>query len=176
MNLLGYWCVHSSKYPSVNPCTHGVAGTLGDGYMSIAYSCPVLIPVHAGTYSLLLRCTRVCVHEYSLLLPSVNPCTRGDIGRWVHEYSLLLPSVNPCTRGDIGRWVHEYSLLLPSVNPCTRGDIGRWVHEYSLLLYSTRSTFSPQLIYWLVAWRPSNMLVYLTDGSAQTILRAATLR
>ena len=28
---------------------------------------------------------------------------------------------------------------------------------------------------WLVAC-PSNMLVYLTDGSAQTILRAATLR
>ena len=28
----------------------------------------------------------------------------------------------------------------------------------------------------LVAQRPSNMLVYLRDGSAQTILRAATLR
>ena len=29
---------------------------------------------------------------------------------------------------------------------------------------------------WLVAYRPSNMLVYLRDGSAQTSLRAATLR
>ena len=29
---------------------------------------------------------------------------------------------------------------------------------------------------WLVALRPSNMLVYLRDGSAQTVLRAATLR
>ena len=29
---------------------------------------------------------------------------------------------------------------------------------------------------WLVAYRPSNMRVYLRDGSAQTILRAATLR
>ena len=29
---------------------------------------------------------------------------------------------------------------------------------------------------WLVALRPSNMLVHLRDGSAQTILRAATLR
>ena len=28
----------------------------------------------------------------------------------------------------------------------------------------------------LVAYRPSNMRVYLRDGSAQTILRAATLR
>ena len=28
----------------------------------------------------------------------------------------------------------------------------------------------------LVAYRPSNMPVYLRDGSAQTILRAATLR
>ena len=28
----------------------------------------------------------------------------------------------------------------------------------------------------LVAYRPSNRLVYLRDGSAQTILRAATLR
>ena len=29
---------------------------------------------------------------------------------------------------------------------------------------------------WLAALRPSNMLVYLRDGSAQTILCAATLR
>ena len=29
---------------------------------------------------------------------------------------------------------------------------------------------------WLVVKRPSNVLVYLNDGSAQTILRAATLR
>ena len=29
---------------------------------------------------------------------------------------------------------------------------------------------------WLVAKRPSNMRVYLRDGSAQTIVRAATLR
>ena len=29
---------------------------------------------------------------------------------------------------------------------------------------------------WLLALRPSNRLVYLRDGSAQTILRAATLR
>ena len=32
------------------------------------------------------------------------------------------------------------------------------------------------LFCWLVAYRPSNMLVYLRDGSAQTNLRAATLR
>ena len=32
------------------------------------------------------------------------------------------------------------------------------------------------LFCWLVAYRPSNMRVYLRDGSAQTILRAATLR
>ena len=29
---------------------------------------------------------------------------------------------------------------------------------------------------WLVAYRPSNMLAYLRDGSAQTIVSAATLR
>ena len=29
---------------------------------------------------------------------------------------------------------------------------------------------------WLVAQRPSNMLVYLRDGSAQTSVCAATLR
>ena len=29
---------------------------------------------------------------------------------------------------------------------------------------------------WLVALRPSNMPVYLRDGSAQTVLRVATLR
>ena len=32
------------------------------------------------------------------------------------------------------------------------------------------------LVGWLAAERPSNMLVYLRDGSAQTIVRAATLR
>ena len=30
-------------------------------------------------------------------------------------------------------------------------------------------------VYLLVAWRPSNMRVYVRDGSAQTILCAATL-
>ena len=35
---------------------------------------------------------------------------------------------------------------------------------------------SLRFVCWLVAYRPSNMLVYLRDGSAQTILRAATLR
>ena len=29
---------------------------------------------------------------------------------------------------------------------------------------------------WLLAYSPSNMRVYLRDGAAQTILRAATLR
>ena len=33
-----------------------------------------------------------------------------------------------------------------------------------------------RIVCWLVAYRPSNRLVYLRDGSAQTILRAATLR
>ena len=33
-----------------------------------------------------------------------------------------------------------------------------------------------QLVGWLVAKRPSNMRVYLRDGSAQAILHAATLR
>ena len=33
-----------------------------------------------------------------------------------------------------------------------------------------------EFVCYLVAYRPSNMQVYLRDGSAQTILRAATLR
>ena len=33
-----------------------------------------------------------------------------------------------------------------------------------------------EVVWWLIASRPSNMRVYLRDGSAQTILRAATLR
>ena len=33
-----------------------------------------------------------------------------------------------------------------------------------------------EIVCLLVAYRPSNMRVYLRDGSAQTILRAATLR
>ena len=32
------------------------------------------------------------------------------------------------------------------------------------------------IVCWLVAYHPSNRLVYLGDGSALTILRAATLR
>ena len=35
---------------------------------------------------------------------------------------------------------------------------------------------SKKFVCWLVASRPSNRLVYLWDGSAQTLLRAATLR
>ena len=41
------------------------------------------------------------------------------------------------------------------------GWVGRWVGGW------------PVVVCWLVAQRPSNMLVYLRDGSAQTILRAA---
>ena len=38
-----------------------------------------------------------------------------------------------------------------------------------------RSPWS-SFVAWLVAQRPSSMLVYLRDGSAQTILRASALR
>ena len=38
------------------------------------------------------------------------------------------------------------------------------------------SSPTPVAVYCLVAQRPSNTRVYLRDGSAQTILRAATLR
>ena len=46
-----------------------------------------------------------------------------------------------------------------------------WSLEYALCVLG--------FVCWLVGWllnSPSNMLVYLRDGSAQTILRAATLR
>ena len=42
--------------------------------------------------------------------------------------------------------------------------------------YCTHYVFCSSLFCLLVAYRPSNMLVYLRDGSAQTSLRAATLR
>ena len=46
-------------------------------------------------------------------------------------------------------------------------------------VFGTKSTEENMLgmfVGGLVAYRPSNMLVYLRDGSAQTIVRAATLR
>ena len=43
-------------------------------------------------------------------------------------------------------------------------------------LYLSLTGISLVLFCLLVAYRPSNMRVYLRDGSAQTILRAATLR
>ena len=49
------------------------------------------------------------------------------------------------------------------------------VSGYGLCL-RLRHVWDCLLVGWLLAERPSNMLVYLRDGSAQTILRAATLR
>ena len=40
----------------------------------------------------------------------------------------------------------------------------------------TNEQTNEEVVCWLAALRPSNMLVYLRDGSAQTIVRAATLR
>ena len=37
-------------------------------------------------------------------------------------------------------------------------------------------SFFLSFFFFFVAERPSNMLVYLRDGSAQTVVRAATLR
>ena len=42
--------------------------------------------------------------------------------------------------------------------------------------YSTFCRMVAGLLACLLAYRPSNMLVYLRDGSAQTSVRAATLR
>ena len=41
---------------------------------------------------------------------------------------------------------------------------------------TTPGLIRSRFVCWLVAYRPSNMRVYLRDGSAQTILRATTLR
>ena len=40
----------------------------------------------------------------------------------------------------------------------------------------TMTAAHKRFVCWLLASHPSNRLVYLRDGSAQTILRAATLR
>ena len=45
-----------------------------------------------------------------------------------------------------------------------------------LLLLMLHAAVAVVFVCWLVAKRPSNMLVYLRDGFAQTILRAATLK
>ena len=60
--------------------------------------------------------------------------------------------------------------------------VGVWLDEvlYPLLswleLWTVLFLVRAVLFCLLVAYRPSNMRVYLRDGSAQTILRAATLR
>ena len=41
---------------------------------------------------------------------------------------------------------------------------------------TTKDSAVERIVCWLLASRPSNRLVYLRDGYAQTILRAATLR
>ena len=43
-------------------------------------------------------------------------------------------------------------------------------------LMGNASHLTPAAVCWLVVYRPSNMLLYLRDRSAQTILPAATLR
>ena len=40
----------------------------------------------------------------------------------------------------------------------------------------TKNATDNDNVCWLVAQRPSNMLVYLRDGSAQTVVRTAALR
>ena len=71
-------------------------------------------------------------------------------------------------RGKSVTWLLESSVPSPS----------RQLTDFLPLKLVGRRPVTPKfglLVGWLVQ-HPSNMLVYLRDGSAQTILRAATLR
>ena len=70
------------------------------------------------------------------------------------------PSVSIQT--DIKIWSLVVSIIIPSWKENLRGLMLRHVGVTLFCL--------------LVAYRPSNKRVYLRDGSAQTILRVATLR
>ena len=68
---------------------------------------------------------------------------------------------------------------------CTKAARKRWkVGMFSLLNVLKKKKKKKKktkkkkmmIVCWLLAYSPSNRLVYLRDGSAQTSLRAATLR
>ena len=63
-------------------------------------------------------------------------------------------------------WIHR-----ALVTSCT-GHVMHWTHS----ALNTSITGHVAVVRWLVAERPSNMQVYLTDGSAKTTLRVDILR
>ena len=54
-------------------------------------------------------------------------------------------------------------------------EIG-YLHAHFNFAHDKSPEHATLFVFWLVVKRPSNMRVYLRDGSAQTILCAATLR
>ena len=84
--------------------------------------------------------------------------------------SLILLSVFPCGilpgYTCVGMRGIKHRTLLDFLDVLT-------LNLYDLALLHWRLA---KIVCWLVALRPSNMRVYLRDGSVQTILRAATLR
>ena len=104
----------------------------------------------------------------------------GQIGRfWPAKNELNSPRkkapqkifsrVNFSPRGECNMFSRNSANSRPVPMPASITFIGGILKEVSF-------SFILVIVCLLVAWRPSNMLVYLRDGSAQTILRAATLR
>ena len=94
----------------------------------------------------------------------------SDLSVWVFDFVLLFVIYTlkkMITRGKEGRKKSELNTR-PFKFTCHPQIVRNLLH-----MYDTRSM---EFVCWLVAERPSNMRVYPRDGSAQTILRAATLR
>ena len=72
--------------------------------------------------------------------------------------------------------IHTANTILHTLKTCTLSNKGITKKKKKKKERKERNTEEIDRVCWLVAQRPSNMLVYLKDGSAQTIVRAATLR
>ena len=88
--------------------------------------------------------------------------------RWLNKEEEILTTVTA--------WYHSSSYLCSACDECVLCDsfLMKQKSPGPLIPFVLQSQLRKKQT--LVAWRPSNMQVYLRDGSAQTILRAATLR
>ena len=111
--------------------------------------------------------------EHLWLVPSQH-C--GFVGRDLHSslhlHRLMVVGCNTATKQTFTPqlfWMRTQTNRLQGLD-CVNMQSSTWTRKIMKFMSLT------EFVCLLVASRPSNMRVYLWDGSAQTILRAATLR
>ena len=117
---------------------------------------------HSSNYHVYSRNAFILLQAFSLKTVSLfamsertvflHPKLKCDLKKCLRTWSVDVETVLYCPR-----------FVLPQLVMQKNNDLRRYTHLQMLFV-------------WWLAKRPSNMLVYLRDESAQTIVRAATLR